>query len=61
MRSTVEPVHFAPAYSALHMLTVNLWPPAAVTPHMASRTVSAFELRSLKGPHRLADVGCSVG
>ena len=55
------PVQVAPAYSAPHMLTVNVWPAAADTPHMASRVVSLFVFHARNGPQNPADVGASVG
>ena len=61
MRRVEEPAHDAPANSAPHMLTVNVCPAVAVTPHMASFTVSDLVLPVLKGPHRLAVVGRRVG
>ena len=61
MRRVVEPVHEAPAYSALHMLTVNVWPGLAVTPHKANMVTSLFVFPSRKGPHTLVDVGARVG
>ena len=61
-RSTVWPVHLAPAYSALHRLTVNVWPALAVTPQVASYRVSVFVLReSTNMPHRPIEVGANVG
>ena len=60
-RSAVWPVQLAPAYSALHMLTTNVCPALAVTPHMASREVSEFVFESRYAPHRPVDVGRTVG
>ena len=60
-RSEVDPKQEAPGNCAPHMLTVNVCPAVAATPHMASFTVSELVLPVLKGPHRLADVGCTVG
>ena len=54
-------MHAAPAYSAPHMLTVNVWPADAVTPHIASLVTSLLVLQVRNGPHRPADVGASVG
>jgi len=41
-RSVVEPVQLAPAYSAPHMLTVNVCPALADTPHTGSLPVSVL-------------------
>jgi hypothetical protein len=43
------------------MLTVNVWPADAVTPHIASLVTSLLVLQVRNGPHRPADVGASVG
>ena len=60
-RSAVWPVQLAPAYSALHMLTTNVCPALAVTPHMASREVSEFVFDTRYAPHSPVDVGRTVG
>ena len=60
-RSAVWPVQLAPAYSALHILTTNVCPALAVTPHMASREVSEFVFESRYAPHSPDDVGRIVG
>ena len=41
-RRVVEPVQLAPAYSAPHMLTVNVCPALADTPHTGSLPVSVL-------------------
>jgi hypothetical protein len=43
------------------MLTVNVCPALAVKAHSAKLFVSALVFTARKGPHRLADVGCTVG
>jgi len=43
------------------MLTTNVCPALAVTPHMASREVSEFVFESRYAPHRPVDVGRTVG
>ena len=60
-RRVVEPVQEAPAYSALHMLTVNVWPALAVTPHTGSLLVSVFVWLALNSWQDRADVGARVG
>jgi hypothetical protein len=60
-RNEVDPKQEAPGNCAPHLLTVNVCPAVAATPHMASFTVSELVLPVLKGPHRLADVGRRVG
>ena len=60
-RSEVDPKQEAPGNCAPHMLTVNVCPAVAATPHMASFTVSELVLPVRKGPHRLEDVGRRVG
>ena len=45
-RSAVWPVHVAPEYNALHMLTVNVCPALAVTPHIACLVTSLFVFES---------------
>ena len=59
-RRVVEPVQEAPAYSALHMLTVNVWPALAVTPHTGSLLVSVFVWLAVKRRQDRSDVGASV-
>ena len=51
----------APGYSTPHMLTVNVCPAVAVTPHSASFVVSLLVFFVRNGPHRAAEVGCDVG
>ena len=60
-RSTVWPVHDAAGYSAEHMLTVKVWPAEAVTPHVASRSVSATVFERIQDPHSVKPVGARVG
>jgi len=60
-RSTVKPVHDAAGYSAEHMLTVKVWPAEAVTPQVASRSVSAAVIASDQDPHSVMPVGANVG
>ena len=60
-RSTVDPLQDAPAYSALHMLTVNVWPAPAITPHTGSLLVSVLVWLPVKSWHDKEDVGASVG
>ena len=59
-RRVVEPVHVAPAYSALHMLTVNVWPALAVTPQVGSLFVSVLVWLALYSWQDKADVGANV-
>ena len=59
-RSTVEPVHVAPAYSAPHMLTVKVWPEFAITPHTGSLPVSVFVWLAVNNWQNKADVGANV-
>ena len=59
-RSVVWPMQEAPAYSALHMLTVNVWPALAVTPHTGSLFVSVLVWLALYSWQDKADVGAKV-
>jgi hypothetical protein len=43
------------------MLTVNVCPAPAVTPHMACFLTSPFVFLTLNWPHTAADVGATVG
>jgi hypothetical protein len=60
-RRVVEPVHEAPAYNAPHMLTVNVWPALAVTPHTGSLLVSVLVWLPVNSWQDRADVGATVG
>ena len=59
-RSTVEPVHEAPGYSALHMLTVNVWPALAITPQVGYLTVSVLVWPAVYNRQDIEEVGIRV-
>ena len=61
MRSVVEPLQEAPAYSAPHILTVNVCPAVAFTPHTGSLLVSVFVWLAVNIWQDKEEVGNSVG
>ena len=60
-RNTVEPVHEAPAYSALHIDTVNVCPALAVTPHTGSFEMSVLVWLAVNIWQKASEVGARVG
>ena len=60
-RKVVDPVHDAPAKRAPHMLTVNVCPGLAVTPHTGKLLVSVLVWPAVKSWHKPAEVGFAVG
>ena len=60
-RNTVEPMHDAPAYSALHIDTVNVCPALAVTPHTGSFEMSVLVWLAVNSWQKASEVGARVG
>lgn len=57
IRSVVTPVQEAPANKLPHILTVNVVPPLAVTPHTGVLVVPAAVFDAENAPHELVVVG----